>query len=364
MRLLMVAELWKGSTATERARIFEHLGFEVIPFDITPYHTRLSRIEKSVASRFNISRTLSQLNRDLVALANVSDYDAVWVTKGNWLYPTTVAAIRERSGRKYAIHHTNDALIYKKLGSRYFFGSIPSYDLFVTTKPWEMKMYGAREVRDVDLVLHAHGRQFFPDKKVDAETRRAFASDICFIGHYESRYAKHLKAIAKAFVAGETIVKVWGPNWPRYAKWHPWARNLVQSNGIWGDSYPQALSCTKIAIGLLTSRWPETSTSRNFEIPACGTFMLAERTGELLGLFDEGKEAEFFSSPEEMCDKARFYLRHDAERARIAAAGHERCLKSGYSTVVQMRKLFERIAKKGHLELPISFWAQSQKTGL
>ncbi len=359
MRLLMVAELWKGSTATERARIFEHLGFEVLPFDITPYHARLSRVEQSVASRFNISRTLPQLNRALAALASESDYDAVWVTKGNWLYPSTVTAIRERARRKFAIHHTNDALIYKRMGSRYFFGSIPCYDLFVTTKPWEMEMYRARGVRDVDLVLHAHGRQFSPDAKVDVETRRAFTSDISFIGHYESRYATHVKAIAKAFGDGRTIVKVWGPNWPRYAKGHAWARGLVQGNGIWGEGYPQALSCAKIAIGLLTSRWPETSTSRNFEIPASGTFMLAERTDELLRLFDEGKEAEFFSSPEEMCDKAQFYLRHDAERARIAAAGHERCVRSGYSTVVQMRKLFERIAAKGYLELPASWWTET-----
>lgn len=359
MRLLMVAELWKGSTALERARIFEQLGFDVLPFDITPYHEQLSRIEQSLASRLNISRTLPQLNRDLVALARESDYDAVWVTKGNSLYPSTVASMREHARRKYAIHHTNDALIYKQMGSRYFFGSIPFYDLFVTTKPWEMESYRARGARDVDLVLHAHGRQFTPNKMVDAATRLSLASDICFIGHCESRYAMHIEAIAKAFSDGTTIVKVWGPYWPRYAKSHYWARGLVQSNGIWGEDYPHALVCAKIAIGLLTSRWPETSTARSFEIPACGTFMLAERTDELLQLFEEGKEAEFFSSPEEMCDKARFYLRHDAERARIAAAGHERCVRSGYSTVVQMRRLFERIAAKGHLELPASAQTES-----
>lgn len=71
--------------------------------------------------------------------------------------------------------------------------------------------------------------------------------------------------------------------------------------------------------------------------------MLGERTEEHLALFDEGKEAAFFGSAEEMLDKIRYYLKHDGERQRIAAAGRERCLMSDYSQHGRMKEILHAV---------------------
>ena len=66
-------------------------------------------------------------------------------------------------------------------------------------------------------------------------------------------------------------------------------------------------------------------TTRSVEIPACGAFMLAERTEEHLELFEEGKEAEFFGSRDELLQKVRYYLTHAEDANRLPPPAAERC---------------------------------------
>jgi spore maturation protein CgeB len=78
----------------------------------------------------------------------------------------------------------------------------------------------------------------------------------------------------------------------------------------------------------------ETST-RTYEIPAVGGFMLHQRSPELLELFGEGKEVATFGSVQELAEKIDYYLAHPEEREATAAAGHRRCVPA-YSYDVRM----------------------------
>ena len=57
----------------------------------------------------------------------------------------------------------------------------------------------------------------------------------------------------------------------------------------------------------------------------------------------EGKEAEFFDGHEEMLEKLRYYLRHAGPRERIARAGRQRCIKSGYRNVDRLREVLGQL---------------------
>jgi spore maturation protein CgeB len=77
--------------------------------------------------------------------------------------------------------------------------------------------------------------------------------------------------------------------------------------------------------------------------PACGGFMLAERTDEHLSLFQEGKEAEYFSSNEELLEKCKYYLLHEDSRKSIAVAGRKRCETSGYSNKEAIKRMLDEV---------------------
>jgi spore maturation protein CgeB len=338
MRLLYIGQLWEGSTCVERMRALDRLGLEPIGFDTTPFSLTGTRVERSLLCRANLGRGISVLNRELEAFAVENRFDCVWIDKGVWIWPETLFALRSAARHRFAVHYTPDAQLVGNR-SRYFNGCIPLYDLLVTTKPFELDGYRNAGARDTLLVLQGYGRQFMPGDDGPASDS-GLRSEVCFIGHCQPHYAARIKA-ANTVEAG---LCVWGPRWRRYAFVHPWARPIVQGDGLWGDRYPAALRSTTVALGLLSKSIPETTTTRSFEIPATGVFMLAERNSDHAALFEEAREAEFFASDEELKDKIRFYLANDGVRKRIAAAGRERCVNSGYSDEHQLLRVVARMA--------------------
>lgn len=337
LKILYAGGLFKGSTGLERLNALKTLGHDVITFDFDPYVRRINRIKRSLEIRLNWGPDVWALNRDLQRFAIGVDYDLAWISKGVWIYPQTVQSLT-KNATCLVIHYTPDAQILFNR-TRHFIKSIPYYDFLVTSKPWEVNLYkkcGAKKVVSIPQGINLDLLR--PYKVTGAEYNR-LKSDVCFIGHYERHY-KFL--IRKAYKTGADVA-VWGPSWQRKSLFSSWLKKVVRGSGVWHQDYAKAICCTKIGLGLLQKFIPETATTRTFEIPACGTFMLAERTDEHLSLFEEGKEAEFFDSDDELADKVRYYLSHPEERKRIAAAGRQRCVRSGYGNLDRMQEILKYV---------------------
>jgi len=336
MKMLYIGPLNEGGTCLDRMRALQDLGVEIVPFDILRFDSPL-RIVNSLAHRLGAGPPVWGLNRSLAERAAALDagLDVAYVDKGVWIGSETLRAIRRATGA-VLVHFTPDpALLFHS--TRHFLRSLPLYDLCVTTKPWEVELYRRHGARRVYLTHQAFERARFAPGPADP----LLASDVLFVGHYEPAYAAPVR------VAVETgaRVKVWGRGWPRYARLHRWAGRAVQGDGIWRDDYARAIRSAAIGLGLLSKCVPETSTTRSFEIPACGTFLLGERTDEHSGFFSEGSEAEFFGSKDELRRKITYYLERPDERRRVAAAGRERALRSGYSNHDRMRDVVREISE-------------------
>lgn len=337
MNVLYIGQLNEGGTCIARYRTLQRMGLNCIPFNVTPFGELGTRLNQSLMARFQFGRGIKDLNAHLLRTARDASYDFVWIDKGVWVYPETLNTLRSHSRRAFAVHYTPDPqLVFHK--SRYFRTCIPEYDLLATTKAYEIDLYKAHGAKNLILVLQGYGPQFDAANRAFSDSNSP-ETDLCFVGHCERHYATCLKAAVNV----TSSAAIWGRGWPAYAARHKWATPHVRGDGVWNDDYPRALMRSKIALGLLSRKVPDTTTTRTFEIPATATFMLAERNEDHLNLFEEGKEAEFFSTASELRDKIRFYLANDAPRNAIAAAGRERCIKSGYSAEHQLRRVLDRV---------------------
>ena len=102
------------------------------------------------------------------------------------------------------------------------------------------------------------------------------------------------------------------------------------------DAYVRLLAESAIVINFNESRFDHDYMNhrvllgcnlRDFETPMSGTFCLTEYSEELSSFFEDGKEVVSFRNEFELVDKLKYYIDHETERERIAAAGRNRALR-------------------------------------
>ena len=112
--------------------------------------------------------------------------------------------------------------------------------------------------------------------------------------------------------------------------WHG-AKGVSIHEPVIGKDYLKTLTQSKINVNILRKQNKNATNMRTFEIPAAGKFLLHEQSEGAEAFFESEKEAVYFSSPEEFVDKYTFYLRNDSSRKKIAEAGYQKILKSGFT---------------------------------
>jgi hypothetical protein len=330
--VIFVGNLARTSRAAMMARAMRELGHEVDALGADPLDARGERVwfrdpAFRVLRRLGIHPDRGGVNDALSRALSERAYDLLWVSKALALRPEVLAAARERHPDMRVVFHSEDDMFGRHNQSRAFRRSLPLYDVVFTHKsynarPEELPSLGARRVVTVDKCFDRHLHR--PVATDDAD-RLALGGAVGFVGTYERERADAMLALAKAGVP----VRVWGGLWESFTGSHPNLR--VERREVRGEDYVRAVCATDVNLGFLRVQNRDLQTDRSVELPACGAFMLAERTDEHARLFEEGAEAEYFADTDELIEKTRRYLADPAARRRIGAAGRERCLRDGYS---------------------------------
>ena len=355
MLIVYCGELWPGSTCRMRLEALRRLGHEVVPIDTCGPVNGVRRLLVRVAGRVGWRLDTTHTNYELLEVARQIQPDVVWIDKGLTIRPATLRGIRNATLRGIRnatlgtrlVHYSLDDMTGRHNQSRQYLAGTRYYDLHVTNKSYnvpELKTMGARSVL---FVNNAFCPKAHRPVTVSNEERLNFGGPVGFIGAFEKDRAEAIWPLLTAGVP----VRVWGEEWGR--GWKDWAArhrnpNLkVEERAVFGHEYAKAICSFDINLAFLRKLNRDAQTTRSIEIPACGGFMLAERTQEHLTLFEEGGEAEFFGSHGEMLEKCRYYLAHAEERTAISRRGRERCVKSGYSYDAQLKGVLAHLDNIG-----------------
>jgi spore maturation protein CgeB len=334
MKILYTGPCRPGSITEARRQGLIELGHDVVALDQVPYVFGGPWPLGKAQSHLLIGPGIVAYNRALRRLAASARFDIIYVDQAVYLWPRTVRALRATGAR--VVHYTSEYFWFRPYLYRHLFRTADLFDVHVVTNSIVVSYLRAQTRSRIVVTEFGYDPRYHRPILLTEAERRAYDTDAVFVGHWEPATEAMIAALRRGGVAA----KVWGPGWHR-------ARSLddrAQITTIRGDEYIKLLLASRICLCFL-SKWNHNeSAGRTFEIPAVGSFLLAERTPQQASYFEEGREAAFFGSADELVVKARHYLARPDERAAVAEAGHERCLKSPYRHVDRMRQIMDAIA--------------------
>ncbi len=325
LRILFIGPEFYGSISGALACAFRRLGHVVKIVDperyvSSAYKMPITRILRRLFRHIYVS----ELGKEIVNQAEHLRPHFTLVCKGVHVTPWVLRELKRKG--VYLINFYPDVsfMCHGSLIPQ----SLPLYDHVFTTKLFGIQDMKKRlNIGNSEFIPHGFDPDLHQPMKVSCGDMERLGADASFIGTWSPKKTAYLTELAGTLP--DIRLRVWGNQWEKADS--PPLKPNIMGVAVVGDTYPLAIQCSKINIAILSEVREGASsgdqvTTRTFEIPACGGFMLHERTEELLDYFIEGEEVACFSSLEEMVEKIRYYLAHDEERERLRLAGHRRCI--------------------------------------
>lgn len=282
-------------------------------------------LSQTAALRDRIRETCDRLQPDLV-----------WFEWPRTIDPALLEELRARPYRPFLISFQDDNPFGHRIEHQWqwreYLRCVPHFDLHLVKRPSDIARLHALGARACRLWEHGIYRPLFHPASPVVEKQY----DLSFIGTCMDQRA-HL--IGQLLEAG-LKVDVFGNQWDTKSRLP--ARYPGRFHGaVEGEAYADVIRRSRICLGLVSHSNQDEWTMRTYEVPGCGTMLLAEDTPTHRRLFEDGREAVLFRTPQECVECAREVLNTPGRAEAIGAAGHEKCVREGWFLEHRARELFD-----------------------
>lgn len=347
-KILYIGSLGKGDTCHERMKALEELGHSVVPVNIVRPLGFLMKTFARLGRVVGLHFDFAGLNRDIRARVGIQPFDLVWVDKGTTVKADTLRYIKQLQPACILVHlNPDDPFGEYRRGWGSFLTAIPEYDIHFVARTQNVEEFARLGGKKIFVFDRSFSKKLHRPMVLAPEEEVKYRVPVGFIGAHA-----HARASMIAHLIQNGIpVAVYGNGWPGQSYWDT-VRPHYRGPSRYGEEYTKTINGMGIALHFLRHENRDEQDSRTFEIPACGAFMLAERSRKHEQFFRENEEAVFFDTAEELLEKVHYYLTRPEEAARIAAAGRQRCVESGYDHHTRMNGLLALVESKSNIAIP------------
>jgi spore maturation protein CgeB len=321
-KVLFLGENWYGSCARAQCMALRRLGCEVMDIDIQTLFPQVRRRSLRALMRLLRGRLVRDYNDLILDTASSLRPDFLLASKGPFVEAETLRILRCMGIKLYNYYPDPSLFAYNEV----FVDSLSEYDcLFYTKINWRGKAFLDRLQKSV-FVAHGYDPEIHAPVFLGERERREYGHDVVVIAMHTPNKEKVLDELVSRMPTLD--LAIWGNYWKERCR-SSRLSSYIKGYALTGLSYATAICTAKVNLAIMSSHsfgLEDQTTTRTYEIPACGGFMLHERSPELLTLFIEDQEVACFESPEELVAKVTLYLSDAPARNAIAMAGYRRCV--------------------------------------
>jgi spore maturation protein CgeB len=314
--ILIYGESYEWAMAKNLSDSLIHLGYSVKIFDYTNllYKTKEYTIKNRILDRIFYNQVCVKINLEFLIYLGEQKFDLVIILKGVHLFPETIKKLKNST--RLVVNWNPDDFFNSLNSSKSLIESFSLYDFIFTSRGHLINEYYEKGARNVELLNWYYLPQFHIPTKLSEKELDEFSCDISFIGTWSKRREQFVESLIDF-----KNVKIYGGGWNRVSS--KIKKCIEFKPSVFSKDMAKVISASKININILTQENRDATNCRNFEILGCKGFQLAERSEDLLSMFQDNKDLAVFSTPKELHEKCEYYLFNINEREAISNNGYK-----------------------------------------
>jgi hypothetical protein len=331
-------------TSRHRADALRRLGHRVElidPWAFFPQNPFIKKVIGKLTYEIGPAWMEAFVRRRLLTAINGKKFDAIWSDQCQLIGPSTLSDLKKKA--EWFLSYAVDDPFGPRDKKRFslYRNSVENFDLIAVVRRPNVEEAYALGVPKVVLVLRSADEIAHAPLGLTPEEKSMWANEVAFIGTWMPERGPFMSRLLELGVP----LTLYGDRWQKAPEWFV-IKKAWRGPGLVGPDYVKAIQSAKICLGLLSKGNRDLHTQRSAEVPYIGSVLCAERTEEHLTMYKEDEEAVFWNTPEECAEKCFALLTAEERRQRIAEAGRQRCIASGYLNEPVMRHVLDVLLER------------------